>query len=452
MMPAGSAAPARVDGASGPNRSPKPPRAVSLMAESARRNGRPQGLETDAAERLGAVAKLGRLAMESPEVERLLDEAVTILVDTLGVDYSSVLELLPSREEFVFRAGTGWGEGLVGSLRVPVQDRFIAGHTLLSGEPLVVEDLRREPHFIVHPVLAAHGVRSTMSVIMHGEIVPFGVLSVCSKVERTFAPEDVAFLQAIADLLALGIQRKKSEVELRRNIDVLRETDAERRRLVSRLVHAQEEERLRIAGDIHDDSIQVMTALGIRLHRLRRLLADPGQEASIVELEQSVSQTIDRLRHLMFQLRPASLDRQGLVASLREYVEQMRDGSGVVYRIESSLETALPEACRTISYRIAQEALNNIRKHALPKHVKVLVRERAGGVLVHIEDDGLGFPPDRALRDEPGHLGLTSMRERAEMSGGWCRVASLPQTGTTVEFWIPFDGGADEATHPEDAP
>src|SRR5439155_7718736 len=96
-----------------------------------------------------------------------------------------------------------------------------------------------------------------------------------------------------------------------------------------------------------------------------------------------------------------------------------------------------PEETRLILYRIAQEALANVRKHAEAHRVSVTVEPSDGGYLVRIEDDGVGFDPASLEGSRPGHLGLTAMKERAEMSGGWCRVTSQPGRGTKVEFWMP---------------
>jgi len=101
---------------------------------------------------------------------------------------------------------------------------------------------------------------------------------------------------------------------------------------------------------------------------------------------------------------------------------------------------------RLILYRIAQEALANVRKHANASRVHVRLTQQDGGYLVQVEDDGDGFDAPEMLRSAPGHLGLSSMRERAEMAGGWCKVHGLPGNGTTVEFWVPH--GANTSLQP----
>jgi PAS domain S-box-containing protein len=208
----------------------------------------------------------------------------------------------------------------------------------------------------------------------------------------------------------------------------------ERRALLGYLVGAGEEERQRIAANIHDDSIQAITAAGMRLQILRRTVTDPEQLMLLGELESTIQVSISRLRHLLFELRPPALDHEGLAVALRMYLDEWE--AETQYRLYERLVSQPAEETRLILYRIAQEALTNVSKHAQATGVQVVLDERDGGYLVRITDDGVGFVPENA-GPVPGHLGLASMRERAELAGGWLRVDSAPQAGTAVEFWIP---------------
>ena len=214
----------------------------------------------------------------------------------------------------------------------------------------------------------------------------------------------------------------------------LRAAAEERRELLARLVQAQEEERLRVANDIHDDPIQHMTAVGMRLAMLRSKLP-PELRQTADDLDRAVSRSIGRLRRLMFELRPMSLDRDGLEPALRQYLTVMQQEHGPAFEIANRMVGEPSADARAAAYRVAQEALVNVRKHAAAAMVRIVLEERERGFLVRIEDDGAGFTPGSARSD--GHMGLTAMRERAELAGGWCRIASAPGEGTTVEFWLP---------------
>jgi PAS domain S-box-containing protein len=227
----------------------------------------------------------------------------------------------------------------------------------------------------------------------------------------------------------------RAQTDLKRSLAALRETDAQRRRLLTRLVEVQEEERSRIAADFHDDTIQVMTAVGMRLEALRTRLEKEEDRARVRSLESNVTGAVARLRNLLFELRPRALDREGLVAALRVYLGHGGTHDGVTYHVDSALLEEPPLETRVVLYRAAQEALANARKHSGASNVWIEIRQPNDGYLVRIVDDGKGFSP--SAEGKPGHLGIVAMRDRVEMTGGWLRLESAEGKGTTVEFWVP---------------
>ena len=238
--------------------------------------------------------------------------------------------------------------------------------------------------------------------------------------------------------------------ELTESLRQLRAVDDDRRHLLRKLVDAQEDERQRLAGDIHDDPVQKMVATSMRLQMLRRRVHDPALLEEFDKLLGHVKSSITSMRHLIFELRPSVLDDEGLAAALEEHMDKV--GNGIDFSLRNELTDEPPAQARVILYRIAQEALANIRKHARAEAVRIVLRSHADGFLVTISDDGEGFTVSDVPSSAPGHLGLTAMRERAAIAGGWCRVHSLPGVGTTVEFWVPAvlstekaNGGRDSA-------
>jgi signal transduction histidine kinase len=227
--------------------------------------------------------------------------------------------------------------------------------------------------------------------------------------------------------------------ELQMTVDELREVDRERRTLLGRLVNAAEEERRLVANNIHDDAVQKLTAVGMRIHTLRGSLGD-GEVEPLDRLEEIVGQTIERLRHLLFELNPPSLSRTGLTAALREYLSLPEESLGH-WEIDDQLESEPSEDMRSVAYRIVVEAITNIRKHAKADSTSIRLRNADRGIAVSVQDDGVGFSPQEAS-DLPHHMGLASMRERAELAGGRIQIRSLPGGGTTIEFWLPDSVGA----------
>jgi signal transduction histidine kinase len=224
--------------------------------------------------------------------------------------------------------------------------------------------------------------------------------------------------------------------ELQESVDQLRETSRQRRELALRLVTAEEEERRRIAAELHDGSVQTMAALSIRLGLLGRRLVDPDERSEMDQLRAILSEAQTQIRTLMSELRTPNLDQNGLEAALRQCVTRMAEAGGPPVKLEVNTDSELPTEERVVLYRIAQEALANVRKHANARAVTVTVNEEGEGLKLSVCDDGRGFDAGRG--DVPGHLGLTMMKERAAVAGGWCRVESAPGAGTTVAAWVPF--------------
>jgi signal transduction histidine kinase len=236
------------------------------------------------------------------------------------------------------------------------------------------------------------------------------------------------------------IAREKAaaqEAELRKSFDALRDGDAKRRRLLSRLTDARDDERHRIAGDVHDDPLQKVVAAAMRVDVLAKEPLSPHTLETVEALRESLRLAIDSLRYLLFELRPPILKHAGLEAALRALVEQGEFTAEV--EIMNELATEPAYEARLAAFRIAQEALANARKHAKADHIDIVLTDRDDGLLTRISDDGIGFSDDVVDVELQGHIGLTEMRERAEMAGGWCLVQSLSQIGTRVEFWIPSE-------------
>lgn len=231
-------------------------------------------------------------------------------------------------------------------------------------------------------------------------------------------------------------EQKRAEEKLKRSLEVVRRSAAERRALLVRLEEAQEEERRRIAADIHDDSIQVITAADLRLSALKRTVDDPELLREVEQIHETLRLAADRLRQLLFELHPPALDQEGLAAAIRTYLSD-RD-PGLEFTVDDRLQDEPPAEVRTILFRIAQEAVSNALKHAGAGRLDVLVASEDRGIKLRVADDGKGFEAGGLANPAPGHIGLPTMVERAELAGGWCRVDSKPGGGTTVEVWIPL--------------
>lgn len=208
----------------------------------------------------------------------------------------------------------------------------------------------------------------------------------------------------------------------------------EGRRLLAHLVEAQEAERRRIAWDVHDDSIQAMVATGMRLQLLASRMPEE-YAAPLRQLDQAVADTISRLRNLIFRLRPPGIDREGLHEALCGYLTDVVAGWGLAHSLHYALDHEPARETTITIFRICQEALTNVHKHASAAEVRIVVTGTDGGVLVRVADDGIGWSAEPSPAIE--HFGVIEMRERAETAGGWWSIHGQPGAGTTVEFWLP---------------
>ena len=217
---------------------------------------------------------------------------------------------------------------------------------------------------------------------------------------------------------------------------------AEQAALIAELVAVEEETRRRIAADIHDDTAQAVAATGLRIDALAARLTDPDAREAAESARQALTEANKRLRRMLFELRPPALDEAGLAAALELYLSDGFARDGFDWRVVNGLETEPAPETRAVLYRVALEALTNVRKHAEASEVEVLLERRGAGVAIQVRDDGRGFDlpaPDAA--PEAGHIGIVSMRERAEAAGGRFALESAPGEGTTVDFWMPEPNG-----------
>lgn len=211
----------------------------------------------------------------------------------------------------------------------------------------------------------------------------------------------------------------------------------------SQILRAQEEERKRIARELHDETSQALTSLLISLALLENTAQEPAARAQISQVRDIAHQTLRAIRNLSIDLRPSALDDLGLLPALRWYIKEYQQKVGIPVafaahgfkdRYASEIETAL--------YRIVQEALTNIAKHAKATHITIDLVEEGHQALAHIEDNGRGFEAATLLKtptNERG-LGLVGMRERAALLDGSVEIASTKGQGTTIDVTIPLRG------------
>ena len=376
-----------------------------------------------------AVAEIGHQALQGIDSAALMQKIAQAVVKTLDVEYCKILQLSDSGT-FLLRAGAGWKDRVVGQATVSAGTGSQAGYTLLSGGPVIVEDLRAETRFKAPSLLIDHGVVSGVSCVIQGGGRPFGVLGADTTVLRKFTRDDVNFLQSAANLLAMAITREAAEEKLHQ--------------LSARLLQLQDEERRRIARELHDSTAQSLTALNLNLavvnesastlkRRCRRALAE-----SLVLADQCLRE----VRTFSYLLHPPILDELGLGSAVTWYVEGFSDRSGI--RVDLDVDPNLGRAPREIEttvFRIVQECLSNIHRHSRSSTAAIRLRRGPAEIVMEAHDDGVGMRtpdtgPSGPVAPTLG-VGIAGMQERAHQLGGQLEIQS-GNGGTTVKAVLPI--------------
>ncbi len=264
-----------------------------------------------------------------------------------------------------------------------------------------------------------------------------GCLNLDTFGEPAFSEADLALLQAMANQAAVAIENA-------RLFAAIAESREQLRTLSAQIVQAQEEERRRLARELHDEIGQALTAITLDLGMLAQLIPKSDERLQrALEDAQTLSQNaLEEVRRLSVELRPAILDDLGLVPALRWTLDRHMERTGAQGRFEViGLEGRLPGEIETVCYRAVQEALTNVARHASARSIAVRLELERDGRTVHltISDDGVGFDVRQALHRAQvgGSLGLLGLRERVELLGGHLDIRSRPGRGTTVEVRLP---------------
>jgi len=409
------------------------PCGVQGIARDVRERKRVEAEAVARAQRQMAVGELRQRALATSDVPALFEEAVDCVVCALEVEFCSIVEALPDGRGLIGRAGRGWDPELIGDGTVGPRFASQAGFTLVSDEPVIVDDMGAESRFWVPPVLVNHQVRSGASVRIDCPSSPFGVLAAFTSHSRVFSPDDIHFLSEVANILGTVIERARLETE----------REGHSLELATRVLYAQEEERKRISRELHDETSQALSTLMINLDMLGARIPEEDQvlREGFERMTILTQRTLDGVRALSHDLRPTILDDVGLTAALQWFAEECEHTHGVQIQVESDVlpGDALSLEVQLAIFRIAQEAMNNAGKHAGARTVEVLLSLRGNTARLVVEDDGAGFDPARvAGPTREGRLGLYGMAERASLLGGTFTLATAPGSGTRITLEVPL--------------
>lgn len=329
--------------------------------------------------------------------------------------------------------------------RVPL-GRCICGRVAETGRPeiLGINGSHERDHSV--PVLPEDHGHATFPLIHKGETL--GVVTFYLLLGRELQDHQLEFLRAAMQVTAADVAERRAR---RLALAAQEKATTLERRFLERVIASQEEERRRVARELHDDLGQALSALLLDVRTAASAKQPFGESAA--HFDRSIREVITRLYELSWNLRPAVLDDFGLDSALRRYVERLtqRHGLCIDYDFvgDPGLTPRLPREIELALYRLAQEALSNIIRHAAARRASLLVYRHAGSVTLLVEDDGRGFDPKAAVAVHGEHgLGLTGMRERAALLQGQLVIESEEGSGTSIRVTLPIDRehpGADPA-------
>jgi signal transduction histidine kinase len=268
-----------------------------------------------------------------------------------------------------------------------------------------------------------------------------GTLCLGLRQSREFSPAEVAFLSAIGNQIAIAVENARLYEELSRKEQL-------RGELLHRLIFVQEEERIRIARELHDETSQTLTALLYALDTVTENCQNAQVPPPIAKMRTLTLSAIDGVHKTIFDLRPTMLDQLGLVAALRWYAEtHLADRGALVEITEAGSVRRLPTTIETALFRAAQEAINNVSRHAGARHLQVSIDFSPDRVEICVTDDGIGFDLHQVtvVPGSSSGLGLLSMQERMSAVGGEFVLNSAPGQGTVLTLRAPIPGDGHES-------
>jgi signal transduction histidine kinase len=397
--------------------------------------------------RVDALVRAALALSGEHNLDQILDRMVECAATVAGARYAAlgVYDDAARIERFIHFGLDADTVARIGDLP---QGRGLLGEVIVADGPIRLADLAAHPRSCGFP--AHHPpMRTFLGVPVRVGSRRFGNLYVTEKRDGgEFDAEDERLLVTLAAFAACAIEAAQLVAVERDRAAAVAELAAAQERaraqteMLGRVIDAQEAERARVARDLHDQIGQALTSVLLGLRLVEGSLPD-GPEADEVrsrteEVRELVAQALDEVRQLAFDLRPTVLDDVGLVAAVSRLADDLTRRYGV--RVELALdglddEQRLRPEVETVVYRVVQEALTNVARHAEASRATVTIAASGEGMRASIVDDGVGFEPDDgALRS----LGLAGMAERASLAGGHVEIASAPTGGTSVTLEVPL--------------
>ncbi|HEY82370.1 MAG TPA: GAF domain-containing protein [Dehalococcoidia bacterium] len=385
-----------------------------------------------------ALNAIATVVGQSLDLDTVLSNALDKTLEIMKVNTGGILLWDEERELLCYRVHHGLSHEYVQGVCYRLGEG-ITGRVVQTGQAILVEDISTDPRAIRPELINAEGLRAFASVPLRSKDKVLGALNIASEQARKFSAEDVQLLESIATQVAVAVENAKLHHEVQRQ-------DERRGELLREMFSIQEEERKRIARELHDETMQSLASLAASLEAIAGTLPEGASQgrAQLKKLQSLSISILDEIHRLIYELRPTLLDDLGLVAATRWLAENNLGAAGVAVTLKViGRERRLSSQLETTLFRVLQEAINNIARHAQARKASISLDFKRKAISVKIKDDGRGFDVDEAIssKERPRGLGLLGMKERVELFNGTFRIRSgSAQRGTQIDITIPING------------
>jgi signal transduction histidine kinase len=371
------------------------------------------------------------------DLDAVLEVALDTVLQVMNGSIGGILLIDEQSQTLSYRVYRGLSDKYAEDMRLKLGEG-IAGRVAQSGKAVLLEDISSDPRAACQDLISTEGLKAFISVPLRAKDAVLGVLNVASHKSHHFTNDDMHLLHAIGDQVGVAIEQSELYERLRKGRERYQ-------RLAQHILVSREEERKRVARELHDETSQSLSGLALSLQALVEM-SEKYQDLDVAFKEQlkkaqslavQISNEVSRLIH---ELRPTLLDTLGLIPAIRRYAEDILHPLGIDVTVECrGSSQPLPPEYEVGLFRVAQSTVGNIAKHSEAKKVLINLDYGTGQLSMCIKDDGKGFEVSKLTGvDAKGRgSGLFGMKERVKLMGGSCSVDSKPGQGTAVVVQVP---------------
>ncbi|UCH42791.1 MAG: GAF domain-containing sensor histidine kinase [Dehalococcoidales bacterium] len=372
------------------------------------------------------------------ELDAILRVALDTMLDVMNGTIGGILLMDEETQSLAYRVHTGLSTRYVEEMQIGPGEG-ISGRVAESGKAILLEDISADPRVARPDLITTEGLKAFISVPLRAKDAVLGVINIASRTPRRFTTSDLYLLHSMGDQLGVAIEQS-------RLYERLRKARERYRQLAQQTLVAQEEERRRIARELHDETSQVLSGLALQLQALVDMAEMSGtQDAEFIsglkKVQSLAAQVHGDISKLIADLRPALLDTLGLIPAIRQYAETSLRPLDINVDVETiGVLGYLPPEVEAGLYRWTQGAIGNIAQHSRAKNASIVLEHRDDELLLTVSDDGQGFDVSEITDIEPNGRGrgVFSMKERVGLLGGTCSIDSSPGQGTNVRARVPL--------------